>query len=258
MSEEWEFYFTSVNGQLASILVDVGIRETAPDSNKPWLLRVWTHFHDVEEHGLPSEAESDAFAEVEETLVATLTNSLDAVLAGRITTAGRREFFCYAPSFVGFEEAMSQCLSRFPDYQWALDTELDSDWSQYLNLLYPNPADWQQIQNRQVIEQLVQHGDSLEKERMVFHWAYFPNESSREQFGDEVKRRGFEITDASEEASPDEANSFGIGFERIEKVDWESINQITLELLELAESLAGTYDGWETTVEADAAESDSE
>lgn len=251
MSEEWEFYFTSVNDTFASILVNVGIHETAPDPNRSWVLRVWVYFQEVEESGLPGEEEANRFAEVEEALINDVTSSLDGVLAGRVTAAGRREFFFYAPTFTGFEDTVAQSLSRFPDYQWDSNSELDPDWQQYLSLLYPSPGEWQQIQNRHVIEQLTEHGDSLEKQRMVFHWAYFPDESSRQQFGDQLQQRGYEVTDQTIDASPDESNLFGIGFERIDRVDWESINRVTSELMELAESFAGSYDGWETTVESD-------
>lgn len=249
MADEWEFYFTSVNDTFASILVNVGLRETVPDASRTWLLRVWVYFQEVEESGLPGEEEANRFAEVEEALIDLLTSSFDGVLAGRVTAAGRREFFCYAPSFAGFEDAVTQTLGRFPAYQWDSSTELDPDWHQYLHLLYPSPGEWQQIQNRHVIEQLTEQGDSLEKQRTVFHWAYFPDEPSREQFGVLLQQKGYEVTDHSTDVSPDESNLFGIGFERIDHVDWETINRVTSELMELAESFAGSYDGWETTVE---------
>jgi uncharacterized protein (TIGR01619 family) len=249
MSEEWEFYFTRVNDSFASILVDVGLRDTVPDPARTWLLRLWVHFRQVDADGFPGEEESNQFADIEQAIIQEVTGSLDAVLAGRVTTAGRREFFCYAPSFAGFEDAVARCMNRFSGYKWDVETELDPDWEHYLGLLYPSTRDWQQIQNRQVIEQLSQHGDSLEQKRMVFHWAYFPSEASRSQFEADLKQRGFEVTDWSTDDSPDEANLYGIGFERIDHVNWESINQVTLELLELAESHSGNYDGWETTVE---------
>ena len=44
MSEEWDSYFCNVNDKLASIRVDLGIRSTVPDPNRPWLLWVWVYF----------------------------------------------------------------------------------------------------------------------------------------------------------------------------------------------------------------------
>jgi Family of unknown function (DUF695). len=46
MSEEWDSYLCNVNDKLASIRVDLGIRSTVPDPNRPWLLWVWVYFED--------------------------------------------------------------------------------------------------------------------------------------------------------------------------------------------------------------------
>jgi|LakMenEpi03Aug12_release.lakeMendotaPanAssembly.Ray.scaffolds.fasta_scaffold67726_4 uncharacterized protein (TIGR01619 family) len=249
MSDEWEFYFTGVNDKLASILVDVGIYEQVPDPERPWLLRVWVFFESVDEHGLPSGEEAEEFSVVEDTLTEAMSDALDAVLAGRMTIDGRREFFFYANSFAGFEDAVARCLSSYPKYEWDTETENDSEWNHYVGLLYPSPGDWQQIQNRQVIEQLVNNGDTLEKKRVVSHWAYFPNTAARDQFVVAVQQKGFEVTEQTTDDTPEQENPLGVGFERVDHVDWESINAVTLELFELAASLSGNYDGWETTVE---------
>ena len=249
MSDEWEFYFTSVNDNIASILVDVGINDRVPDDDRSWLLRVWFYFESTGETGLPDEEESEKFAPIEEALTEAVQNSLDAVLAGRITTDGRREFFFYAPNFAGFEEAVTRCMTEYPNYEWEVSSEGDGDWNLYSGLLYPGPGDWQQIQNRQLLELLVQNGDTLEKKRTVSHWAYLPDESSRDQFVAAIKEKGFDVTEQTSEDDPGLENQYGVAFERIDHVDWESINQVTLELFELAASLSGNYDGWETTVE---------
>jgi uncharacterized protein (TIGR01619 family) len=250
MSEEWEFYFSSVNDKLASILVDVGINDSVPDDDRSWLLRVWVYFENADETGLPQAEESEQFGPIEEALTEAVQSSLDAVLAGRITTDGRREFFFYAPNFAGFEETIARCMSNYPNYEWDFTSEGDGDWDHYSGLLYPSPGDWQQIQNRQLIELLVQHGDSLEKKRIVSHWAYFPDDASRDQFIAAISEKGFEVTEQTSADELAQENPLGVSFERIDHVDWESINVVTLELFELAASLSGNYDGWETTVEA--------
>ncbi len=52
MSEEWDSYFCNVNDKLASIRVDLGIRSTVPDPNRPWLLWVWVYFERPRTDGL--------------------------------------------------------------------------------------------------------------------------------------------------------------------------------------------------------------
>ena len=41
MSDNWDFYFANVNEMPASLFVDLGIRNSAPDPERPWLLWVW-------------------------------------------------------------------------------------------------------------------------------------------------------------------------------------------------------------------------
>jgi regulator of RNase E activity RraB len=252
VSDQWDFYFANVNEKLASLFVDFGIREMAPHAGNPWLLWVWVYFHHPRDDGLSSSQEVDTLSQIEDSLTDALGSAIDAFLAGRITTDGRREFYFYAPAFVGFDDAVARGMERFPDYKWDADSHHDPEWNQYLGVLYPTRRDWQRIKNRHVIEQLQKHGDRLEKKRTVFHWAYFSHEASRGQFVAGVKERGYTVTNESDVDDPNCRHPFGVSFERVDSVDWDSMNQVTLELLELADSLAGDYDGWETSVEKEA------
>jgi len=116
-------------------------------------------------------------------------------------------------------------------------------------VLHPSPHDWQRIKNRHVIEALQKHGDSLEKQRVVMHWAYFDRDSSREQFVAHLTDRGYTVTSQGRVDDPNSRFPLSVAFERIDRVDWDSINEATVELWDLAQSLGGDYDGWETSVE---------
>jgi hypothetical protein len=249
MSDQWDFYFANVNEKVASLFVDLGIREAAPDADKPWLLWVWVYLNDPDENGMSASEESDMLFQIEDSLREAIENAVGGELVGRITTDGRREFYFYAPTFAGFDDAVARGMKRFPNYQFDADTKQDPEWEQYLGLLYPTPHDWQCIKNRHVLEQLQQHGDPLEKERPVHHWAYFGDESSRNQFVAAVKERRFSVSKVATVDDPESSNRFSVSFERVDRVDWNSINEVTLELFELANALAGDYDGWETKVE---------
>lgn len=249
MSNEWDFYFANVNDNAASILVDVGIRETAPSADNPWLLWVWVYFNQPRHDGLSSAQEADLLSRIEDSLTDAVGGATNGFLAGRITTAGRREFYYYAPAFVGFDDAVARGMERFSEYKWDAESKYDPEWSQYLEVLYPTSRDWQQIKNRHVIEQLEKHGDSLQRKRPVFHWAYFANEEARDQFVAEVRKRDYTVTESSPVGDPTSPYPWGVRFERVDHVDWNSMNEVTWELLELAESVAGDYDGWETSVE---------
>ncbi|HVW02505.1 MAG TPA: DUF695 domain-containing protein [Planctomycetaceae bacterium] len=249
MSDHWDFYFAHVNDKPASLFVDLGIRESVPDPERPWLLWAWIYFQHPRDDGLSSSEEAETLSDIEDALNEAVENGVDGALAGRITTDGRREFYYYGPSFAGFEDAIARGMERFAGYRWEAGSQQDPDWNQYLDLLYPGPRDWQRISNRHVIEQLQSSGDPLEKERPVQHWAYFPDEATRAQFVATIQPLGFSIT--SQEVLEDEEHPlrYSVGCERVDHVDWDSINAVTLELFELANSLGGNYDGWGTSVE---------
>jgi hypothetical protein len=102
-----------------------------------------------------------------------------------------------------------------------------------------------------VIEHLQSLGDRLQKKRLVSHWAYFPDEATRGRFVAGIEDLGFSILQQQVDSDSQAVNPMSVSFERLDDVDWDSINQVTLELFELADSCSGQYDGWETSVEKD-------
>jgi regulator of RNase E activity RraB len=249
MSDSWDFYFANVNGEIASLFIDLGLADTAPDPNRPWLLWTWVYMNQARDDGLSSSEEAPRLDAIEEALMAEVEDATAGELVGRITTAGRREFYFYGPTHLGFEDAIGRAMSQFADYTFDTGVEQDAEWSHYQRVLYPSPRDVQRIKNRHVIEVLSQHGDRLEKPRIVAHWAYFPTTDARAAFVGGARELGFTVIGEAE-ADNDE-HRYGVQLERIDKVDWESINEVTLELFELADTSGGYYDGWETGVAED-------
>jgi hypothetical protein len=251
MSDTWEFYFTHVNDKIASIFVNVGIQADAPDETLPCLNWVFLYMNRPRDDGLSSSDEVPEIQTIEDTLIERMRNDLGAVHAGRITTNGRRELYFYAPQADGFELISSSVCSSFPSYRFDHGSKVDKQWSHYQNVLYPSAEDFQRISNRHVIESLERHGDLLKKQRSVDHWAYFSSADDRSRFADKVREAGFNIVQTYEIENPADSKPLVVQFERVDQVDWNSINVLTLELFHLARSTNGDYDGWETSVEKD-------
>lgn len=249
MSDAWDFYFANVNGVIASLFVDLGVRDSVPDPERLWVLWTWVYFRQPRADGLSSSKESAVLYEIEDALTCAVKQTTQAELVGRITTAGHREFYFYGAQPDGFKEAVSSALKRFPEYEFDSGAKQDHEWSQYLNVLYPSPEDHQRIKNRHVVEALEKHGDTLERPRPVWHWAYFKSPGDRSRFIAKAASASFKITDESSRDDSDAEYPFGVTLERIDRVDWDSINQATLELFWLAQETSGNYDGWETSVE---------
>ena len=251
MSDSWDFYFANVNDAVASLFVDLGIQKSAPDPERPWLLWTWVYFRQPRPDGLSSPEEAPALNDIEDRLVAAVREANGAELVGRITPAGRREFYFYGPRTPIFEEAVTRTLGSFPGYRFDAGTKEDSAWAHYFDVLYPSAEDWQRIQNRHVLEKLEKEGDRPAIPRPVHHWAYFKSDDGRARFVATAKGMGFsaDTQDASEEA--DSEYPFGVMLARTDRVDWDTINHLTIELHRLAAALDGSYDGWETSVEKD-------
>lgn len=167
---------------------------------------------------------------------------------GRITSSGRRELYCYGAAAHALEDAARSAMSGYPDYSYRVGNQPDESWSQYLDLLYPGPADYQKIQNRRVIDALKEHGDPLTVPRPVRHWAYFGTPEQQGTFVERITRDGFVV---SEDGLSDETPGewpFGVTAERIDPVTEESMDRVVLGLVAIAEECGGEYDGWEAQV----------
>ncbi|MBO6211657.1 ribonuclease E inhibitor RraB [Algoriella sp.] len=109
--------------------------------------------------------------------------------------------------------------------------------------------DLQSISNRDVLENLEKNGDNLSKAKEVFHWIYFKSENDRQNYIEITEKDNFVVVDKSFVKEND--FPFSLEIKRVDKVDYEYIDDYTLCLWKLAKENNGVYDGWETSVEKD-------
>jgi regulator of RNase E activity RraB len=244
MAEDWNFYLCNVNNVLASVFLDLGLREVVPDRGKPTLLWVWVYLRWPREDGLSASSEFDALKAIEEKLTETMVERFDAALCGRITTDGRREFYYYAPRSERLEAAVEDAMSQFRDYEFDCGSKADPEWRQYLDVLYPSDEDRQRIENRKVLEVLEQKKDTLKTPRDVWHWIYFRTETDREEFWDAVSPLEYRVQSQSQSDRSD--FPFGLCIVRFQSVNSTELDNAVIEMFRLAKKHRGDYDGWET------------
>ena len=243
MTENWRSYFCNVNDRLASIFVNLGLRSDVPILSKPWLLWVWVYFRSPRPDGLSDSKEAPEMFKIEDAVTQHLSRSCGAILAGRITTDGRREFYFYGEAHSEFSKAVSRAMSDFEGYKFDIGEQEDSLWEQYLNVLYPSAEDREKIKNRDLLEVLEQKGDVLTAARDVEHWMYFGSEAARSSFRKAAAEAGFRI---ASESQVEGALRFGISVVRTQAVEAALIDATVVELLHLTQQFQGEYDGWET------------
>ncbi|WP_073132018.1 DUF695 domain-containing protein [Chryseolinea serpens] len=247
--QEWDFYFSNVDGKPGSFYLDMGLKDVAPVNSMPHFFCVSLKMNDPREDGLSSDREYDTLIEIENHLEDGIKDKRDIVYAGRLTFNGMREFYFYTADPLLVEKTISESLVRFPNYACDFEVKDDKEWLYYLDFMYPDPRQVQSILNRRVIDSLEKNGDKLTKPREVNHWIYFRSIEAREKFIEQVKEKGFNIDGV--ETLNDREFKYQLRISRVDGVRHRDVNQYVLYLWELAGELDGEYDGWETSIEAE-------
>jgi uncharacterized protein (TIGR01619 family) len=245
MTDNWKSYICNVNDSIASIFVNLGLRDEVPILSKTWLLWTWVYFQSPRPDGLSASAEAPTLFKIEDALDSNVARNCRAIPCGRITTEGRREFYFYGETTDGFGEAVKTALASFEGYKFEMGEQGDPLWEQYLDALYPSPEDLERIKNRDVLDVLTEKGDVLAAARDVQHWLYFRSEQTRTSFREDATKAGFRIVSDSD-AKGD--LPFGISVARTQPVEQDRIDATVIELLRLAQRFDGEYDGWETPI----------
>ena len=246
MSDEWEFFYCAIEGAPASVFVDVGLHSALPDPLRPHRVIVTTFMQQPTEQGMTADAEAETLWKLEAGLVSALKESSGAVFAGRVTSDGARAFYFYVSNPESVANRTADVFDLAPGYDFNLDINDDAEWSDYFDTLYPAPIDWQQIFDRQLVEQLIEAGDPLTSPREVAHYLYFNSTDGRESFVEVVTPLGFHISDRSEPTEQD--HPYGLRLTREDPVVMDHIHNVTRDLLSHAAPHGGIYDGWECEV----------
>ncbi|MBC6108910.1 DUF695 domain-containing protein [Pedobacter fastidiosus] len=245
--EEWDTYLTNVDHKLGSILLDLGFKSIAPIKDKASLVWISIQMNNPREDGLSSTEESDKLYEIEDRLVNALTQKFDCVYPGRLTSNGHRDLYFYFSDSLLFDKTISEVMVAYPTYEYDFGVKEDTNWTAYLNFLYPLPSQYQTMLNRRVLENLRKAGDNHDLPRKVDHYLFFKASSDRSSFINQIDGLGFSIENQSEGSEFD--HSFSLHLTKTEKVEYDTINETTIKLAEEARNFNSYYDGWGCPIE---------
>jgi uncharacterized protein (TIGR01619 family) len=241
MSDDWDVYFTHVDGKPASMLLDLGLAGEAPIPGLSVMCYVTIDFLDPDENGMSKRGEYGRLMAIEDALVPALTHET-CMFVGRCTTNGQRDFFFYMDNAKGVEDRAEAVMAKFDEYTWDMGLVEEPGWDTYLDFLYPDEQGRDTIWNNRVRRQLQENGDKGSEPREIDHWLYFPSEQDRAAFTAEVETEKFRITPLN----PEPDKPFGLLVQREDAPD--DIDDVTWPLRELAGAHGGTYDGWGCSV----------
>lgn len=228
-------------------MLDMNMIEKAPIDELPFRLITGVTFLECNSDGFPSEDEYKALYILSEELKGMIDVFTDASLVGTFTYQCERLDYYYVSDTTQLRNRLVQFYSsNYPKYDQYISIVSDCEWNTYIKFLYPNETLKEYMSNQKVIMDLQSSGDDLSKARKVNHFVYFPDVLSRNEFIEQVSKRGYSIEDLDK--VKDEDYPFVVQISRIDFVDLTSISKVTIELKKISETLQGLYDGWETTV----------
>lgn len=246
--DEWDFYLARVDDAPASLLVNFWYHSQAPLADVDTLY--WCDFRMKEggEHGMGTAEEAGVLGPVEDAMNESAAG-IGLFPVGRLRNHGQWGLIYYGAA--GREDR----LRRLADEQGArtgrgveVGSREDGRWSYYFDFLLPDAERRQWMADRSVVQSLESHGDPLTEPRRVDHWLYFGDGEVRDRFLTEVRAIGFEIEGARDD--DEGAKPYSAQIHRVDSVQLEDIHAVVMELVTLAEGHGGTYDGWETRIEA--------
>lgn len=247
MTGNWDSYFCHVDGKPASILLNLDFYRTAPLPEYPVFAYVSFNVHEPDEDGFPQQEEYEAFAALEDTLIAGVRGR-GALYVGRCATDGHFDMFFYLRTQAGWAELLHEQLDGKDEYEWEAGAQEDSDWTSYLDFLFPDPYALRAMQNRRAVEQLLERGDDPSESRMIEHWAGFPTLEAAQQFAENLRSDDFSVSEPEclpeqdEDAPISPAERFMLSFSRPDIP--EEMDELTFALADMAEAGGGVYHGW--------------
>lgn len=250
MEDRWDFYFAKIDGDVASIFVNLSLDDRAPVPRHTHLVVLRLTMRDPRDDGLSSEDEYAALSVIDDILHAEICGKQNAIYAGRVTYAGLRDFYYYAVDADAAGKAATNAMKDVPDYKFEILSQVDAEWTTFRNFLLPSPRDRQRMGNRSAADQLRESGDALTDAREIDHWAYFPSPAARDDFVSRTVAIGYKLRTASEPDPATDSNAYGAQIYRSDTPGSELFDAITAELAKLAQECGGHYDGWESPVSA--------
>lgn len=244
---DWDAYVVKwQGGRTISTVVDLSLAERAPMRDKGYAILVRTALIAPDAQGMPAKQESETLHRLEDLMEKSMTQTSQAVYAGRFTHRGVREFVFFSHDTSSYRKGLESVFTFSPGHVWISRAVRDTGWSNYFDVLYPPPVEMERIRNRRLVDLLSDKGDPLRAPRRVDHYLRFRTKSSRESFLQSLARQGFETASMPEEADGDATFPYALHIHRNDIPGYPMVDNVVVPLWEKALQSNGRYEGWET------------
>ena len=243
MQEYWELYMKPIDGHPATVSFNAGIAVELRKEALPYMGFVKLTMNEPNEKGLISEAEAPQLQFVEDSIEAAVLRYKIGNYVGKIVTNATISFIFYLKYDFEWSDVVAYAFQKIDGYGYEFGSREDGAWEVYHKLLEPNTKQWQIIHNHNACERLKAQGDTLEEVRAIEHKVYFKTLESIEAFICKAEENGFTCNLALQDERGEK-----VTFYRKDRPFYYDIDDITLQLIDLADQHGGIYDGWECAV----------
>jgi uncharacterized protein (TIGR01619 family) len=246
-NDNWDVYLAEYENGAGSTTFNMDLIENAPNKDFPFVVITGVTYTDCNKDGFPSNNEFAKLYKISEDVIKVISALTKMESAGTFTYQCERLDYIYVQDSNNIREKLTELYQNsFKDYEFYLNIRHDAKWEGYLDFLYPNVENQEQMSNQILVLQLQENGDNLSQPRKIDHWIYFDNAEERDAFEKFVVDDGFQIEGKELKESLDKPYSLHIS--RVDNVDLKSISKVTLELRRKAIQMNAEYDGWETFI----------
>jgi hypothetical protein len=242
----WQYYTRPISpSDPRSLLfyIDLDFQNRAPVLTHPVTAYVQVGLQKPDAAGQASADEAQILREIEAQLAEgfeRISPAGPALYVGRVVGDGVCTFYYYLSAAHGVKKFIATLATSFSGYAIVGGTKSDAPWSVYAQML-PDRLTALRIQSRRQCFSFEQAGDTLKEYRPVQHWAVFPTDKARQSFIHSTMLLDFKTGYKS-----DSADIFGIQVQRDDIPSSQNMDALTVRMYELAESLGGAYEGWQT------------
>jgi hypothetical protein len=246
-TEEWDNYLATVDGKAASVLVDMGLFNTAPDKRYPYVVITGPQTQIPGKKGIPNKQEIADLEQILDVTTNFITGVTAKVLAGTFTYNNQRLNYYYVKDTVGVRNAILRVYNRnFKGYNFVIRMKYDPQWLNYITFLYPSEETRGVMENNKIITRLLESGDSLTTKRNINFAACFTSDSARASFTSYVQEKGYSLQKTV--AVKNTPFPLCTIFYQYNRINIDSINIFSADIKREVKKHGGQYNGWDATI----------
>lgn len=246
-SEDWDVYLAEYEKGAGSTLINMAAKQAAPNKDLPFIVITGVTFKGCTNDGFPSKQQFNELYRIADSVKSIIINTTRFLAVGTFTYQCQRLDYYYVNDTSSIRLKLNTLYNgAFPSYLPYINIKEDKSWEGYLTFLYPNEETMEYMSNQKIVSKLQEAGDNLEKARKVDHWLYFKSDSDRNCILPYLEKAKFKVE--LKEKIKDFAYPFKLHISRTDKIDINSITEVTRKLREKVKSCNGDYNGWETIV----------